>query len=153
MQLYDAIRQQVDAAVPFARHVGVEIVDLAPGTGIARLPESNSALNHIGTIHAGALFTLGEAASGAAMTGCFATRLTSIRPVAADARITFARVARGPLIAKAVTSSPAQQLAAQLDSDGRVVFEVDVTIEDAQTETVATMQVVWHVRQVQTPSA
>src|SRR5258706_7795561 len=69
---YETIRAQMAAAVPFARHVGIELVEIVPGKGVATLDETATSVNHIGSQHAGALFTLGETASGAAMAGAFA---------------------------------------------------------------------------------
>ena len=83
MTLYETIRTQMTSTVPFARHAGVTITEVADGRAFARLPETPESVNHIGSQHAGALFTLGETASGAAMAGAFAQVLLAIRPVAA----------------------------------------------------------------------
>ena len=71
MQVFDLLREQLGKTVPFANHVGVEIVEVGEGTATARLDEQPHTRNHIGSQHAGALFTLAEAASGGAMAGAF----------------------------------------------------------------------------------
>jgi acyl-coenzyme A thioesterase PaaI-like protein len=98
---YDLIRKQLGKTVPFARHASVEIEMIDKGRAVARLPFRPEGLNHIGTQHAGALFTVGEAASGAAMAGMFAPILLEIWPVAAEAAIRFLAVAMGPVRAEA----------------------------------------------------
>jgi acyl-coenzyme A thioesterase PaaI-like protein len=47
----------------------------------------------LGTPHAGALFTLAETASGAAMAGGFAELILGLRPVAKESRIQYQKVA------------------------------------------------------------
>jgi uncharacterized protein (TIGR00369 family) len=142
---YEAIRQQANSAVPFAGHVGVELENIEKGRAIARLPVRPQGLNHIGTQHAGALFTLGEAASGAAMAGIFAPILLEIRPVAAEAAIKYTAPAKGAVRAQASTSEDADSLLAAVKADGKTVFRVLVTMTDEDGTGVAEMTVTWHV--------
>ena len=145
MSPFEMIRDQMARAVPFAAHAGVELVEVGDGTGIAALPQSAESVNHIGSQHAGALFTLGEAASGAAMAGAFATVLLEVRPVAAQASIAYRRIAKGRIRATARTTEPAEALLARLRAEGRVAFDVAVDLADEAGETVAEMVVAWHV--------
>lgn len=142
---YDAIRAHLSRSIPFAAHTGVVIDAVGPGTASAHLPASPGTANHIGTPHAGAMFTLGETASGAAMAGAFADILLTLRPVAAEARIGFLKIARGTLTAEAQVSQPADTLRQTLDSAGKVVFDVTVRISDETGADVGTMSVAWHV--------
>lgn len=134
------------STVPYAAHTGVELVEVKPGEARARLDQREEVSNHIGTMHAGALFTLGETASGGAMVGTFADRLDQIRPVASGASIQYSRLARGALTATARCAEPAEALRARLDADGKVAFDVAVDIQDAEGQSVAGMTVAWHVR-------
>jgi uncharacterized protein (TIGR00369 family) len=133
-------------SVPYAAHTGVEVVEVKPGEARARLDQRQEVSNHIGTMHAGAMFTLGEAASGGAMVGTFADRLGQIRPVASEASIRYTRLARGLLTATARCAEPPEALRARLDADGKVAFDVAVDIQDAEGQSVAGMTVAWHVR-------
>lgn len=47
------------------------------------------------------MFTLGEAASGAALAGAFAPVILQVRPVPAGAQITYVKIAKGRLFATA----------------------------------------------------
>ena len=145
MSPYDAIRAQLGTAVPFATHTGVELTEVGDGHALARLPQTDHSINHIQTQHAGALFTLGEAASGAAMAGALAPVLLTVRPVAAQAEIAYVAVARGTITAEAHTSEAGGALLSRLEAEGRVRFDVDVSLRDEAQETVATMRVGWHV--------
>ncbi len=145
--IYETIRAATASAVPFARHAGIEITRVANGEGSAQLAQTDTSVNHIGSQHAGALYTLGEAASGAAMSGAFATVMMSVRPVAAEARIAYKRVAKGLITANARTSEPGADLLATLHAEGKAAFDVDVTLTDESGDTVAEMTVRWDVRQ------
>ncbi len=140
------IRAQMAKAVPFAAHAGVELLEVDAGRAVARLVQRREVENHVGTLHAGALFTLGETASGGAMSGAFAERILSVRPVAASARITYARPARGTLLASARTAAPAADLLAAFEKEGKVQFDVEVEFTDEQGQAVAGMVVAWHLR-------
>lgn len=146
MSMFEMIRAQMTKAVPFAAHTGVELLEIGAGRAVARLVQRPEVGNHIGTLHAGALFTLGETASGGAMSGAFAERILSVRPVAVGARITYAKPARGTLTATAATSRPPAELLAALDAEGKVQFDVEVDFADEAGVAVAGMVVSWHVR-------
>jgi len=133
-------------AVPFARHVGIELVEIAPGKGIATLGESSTSVNHIGSQHAGALFTLGETASGAAMAGTFAGLMPNIRPVASHASIEYRKLARGKITATAITDGDPAVLLETFRSTKKVVFDVAVTLTNEAGATVGGMSVRWRVR-------
>ena len=143
---YDMIRAHLGTAVPFANTVGIELTALGDGTGTATLEQSPETSNHIGSQHAGAMFTLGEAASGAAVAGALAPVILQSRPVAKEARIAYVKIAKGLLTATAKTSRPGADLLAELQSEGKTVFDVTVDICDADGDTVCEMSVAWHVR-------
>lgn len=145
MTPFDALKAQLTAVVPFAAHVGVTITAIQEGTATTVLEQSQSTSNHIATMHAGALFTLAEAASGAAMAGLFLERLAALRPVAASATIHFAKPARGAITAHAEVQGSKASLFAALDGEGKVRFPVAVRMEDGEGREVARMDVDWHV--------
>jgi uncharacterized protein (TIGR00369 family) len=145
MTPYDMIKAHFSKAVPFANHTGVVIEELAAGTARATLVLRPEVSNHIGTMHAGAVFTLAEAASGAAMAGAFADVLLELRPVAAEATIAFLKVSQGDLVADAHIVGVPAEVRAEMDAAGKVSFPVEVTITDASGVTVSKVAVAWHV--------
>jgi acyl-coenzyme A thioesterase PaaI-like protein len=144
MNMFQVIKEQFN--VPFATHAGVEITDVADGQGTARMPQTETSINHIGSQHAGALFTLGEAASGAAMAGAFAPVILEVRPIAGKAEITYTKVAKGMITAHARTMLPGAELLEKLNADGKVAFDVTVNLTNADGDQVAQMTVAWHVK-------
>lgn len=141
----DMILAHLRDAVPFASHVGIELLSMDEGEATARLQELPHVLNHVATHHAGALFTLAETASGAAMAGAFAPVLTSVRPVTANASISYLRPAHGMITATARVDAPAETLLATLHEKGKVQFRVDVTLRNDAGKNIATMNVDWNV--------
>lgn len=146
MSPYEMIRAQLSQIVPFANHVGVEVLEVGDGTGRTALDQRDETSNHIKSQHAGAMFTLGEAASGAALAGALAPVMLEVRPVAAGAEIKYVKIAKGRLEAHAKTERPGAELLAELAEVGKVAFDVDVDIRDASGDTVVTMRVGWHVK-------
>jgi acyl-coenzyme A thioesterase PaaI-like protein len=143
---FDAIALGMTQAVPFAGYLGVQVTHVAEGESTVVLPERPELTNHIGSQHAGALFTVAEAASGAAFVGAFAARLGEITPLARSAEISYEKIANGPIEAKATLAIPAAEALATLDADGKVVFPCEIELTDASGQRVATATVQWHVR-------
>jgi acyl-coenzyme A thioesterase PaaI-like protein len=141
---YEMLRQGMAAAVPFNTHLGLEVVELGPGTATVRLPDAEKLRNHVGTQHAAGLFAAAEAASGGAFVAGFAERLGDIRPLASAAEINYTNLAKGEIDAVA-TLPDTDGLLAELDAQGKVSFPVEVELRDPDDETVATASVQWHV--------
>jgi acyl-coenzyme A thioesterase PaaI-like protein len=147
--------QQVAAgmlqAVPFARTLGFEFVEVAPdGAGniqaVVRLPDSPATHNHLGGPHAGALFTLGEAASGAVVLAAFGHLLDRAVPLAVRADIAYQRLAMGAVRATARIGRPAADVTADLGAGVRPEFPVLVEIGTDDGTPTAQMTVVWTLR-------
>ncbi len=143
---YEAARNGLNQAIPFNAHLGIEIVELAPGRGVARLPEDERLHTHVGSQHAAGLFAAAEAASGGAFVGAFAERMGEITPLARSAEINYLKIARGDITATATLAEDVQNLLSKLDADGRVEFPIRVELTDAEGTKVAETTVHWHVR-------
>lgn len=143
---YEAIAQGMSQAVPFAAYLGLEISRIAPGEADVTLPERPELHNHVGSQHAGALFTAAETASGAAFVGAFAERMGDVTPLARAAEVSYEKIARGPIEARAKLGVPAEEALATLDSEGKVQFPCEIELFDDEGTRVATATVQWHVR-------
>ena len=145
--VYDRIKQQMMDTLPFVRLLGISIDDIGAGTSKVSLPDDPKLHNHLGTQHAGALFTLAETASGAAMAGGFAELILGLRPVAKESRIQYQKVARGATRAEGRVPGDLAALKAQLAQDGKVAFPVAVDIFDAEGTLAAQVTVDWYLSQ------
>ena len=143
---YDAVAKGMSLAVPFIGHLNLEITQIEPGAATVVLPERPELTNHVGSQHAGALFTLAETASGAAFVGAFAIRMGEVTPLARSAEIDYLKIASGPITASAKLGVDAAEALAILDAEGKVEFPCEVELTDESGNTVATATVNWHVR-------
>ncbi|HET8955641.1 MAG TPA: DUF4442 domain-containing protein [Solirubrobacterales bacterium] len=143
---FDAIAKGLAMAVPFASHLGLEITEVGPGEAIVVLPRRAELNNHVGSQHAGALFTAAETASGAAFVGAFAVRMGDVTPLAKSAEIDYLKIANGPITAKGTLGMEAAEALATLDAEGKVEFPCEVELTDKDGQLVATATVHWHVR-------
>ncbi|MGV6800324.1 MAG: PaaI family thioesterase [bacterium] len=144
--LFEMVRSTLQTIVPFARTIGVDITEVGDGSAAAQLEFAPERANHIGTMHAGAVYTLGEAASGAACAGVFAEQLMTLRPVAAEATIKYIKVSKGSMTATAHTDRPAEELRADLSRNGKTRFNVQVSLRDETGADTAEMMVAWAVK-------
>ena len=143
---FDAIAKGLTMAVPFAGHVGLEITEVSAGEATVVLPQRAELNNHVGSQHAGALFTAAETASGAAFVGAFALRMGDVVPLAKSAEIAYEKIANGPITAVGRLGIDAVEALATLDAEGKVEFPCEVELHDEAGTRVATATVHWHVR-------
>lgn len=142
--VYERIKQQMMDTLPFVRLLGIRIDSIGAGTSEVSLPDDPKLHNHLGTQHAGALFTLAETASGAAMAGGFADMIVDLRPVAKESRIQYQKVAKGATHASGRVPGDLDALKAQLKAEGKIAFPVEVDVFDAQGTLAAQVQVDWY---------
>ncbi len=140
---FEAVKASLPTLVPMVATLSLEFLELDANTAVLRLPDQKEYHNHIGGPHAGAMFTLGESASGALVLGNFAEHLSVVTPLAVEANIAYKKVAMGPVVATAVMSRPADQILAELHGGARPEFQVDITIADAQGNVTGQMYVIW----------
>jgi acyl-coenzyme A thioesterase PaaI-like protein len=140
------------AAVPFNRHLELEYGRVEPGRAEVRLLDREEHRNHVGTLHAGALFSVAEAASGAAFVAAFAEHLGDVIPVVESAEIRYLAPARGCVTAVATLTVAHEQLLEELDRDGKTRPPVEVRLMDESSREVATMKVLWNVRKKRAPA-
>lgn len=144
---YDAIRDLLPAMVPFVKTLGLDYLELDEERAVLRLRDEPTFHNHVGGLHAGAMFTLAESASGAVVIGSFEDLLAAVTPVAASATITYLRLATGAVTAEAVLGRPAAEVRAELARTGETVqFPVQVTLRTDDGRTNAEMTISWALR-------
>jgi uncharacterized protein (TIGR00369 family) len=146
MDPFEAIAQGMTQAVPFAGYLGLEVTEVREGEALVVLPERPELTNHVGSQHAGALFTAAEAASGAAFVAAFVERMAEVTPLARSADINYEKIAKGPITARAKLGIGKDEALATLDREGKVEFPCAIVLTDADGTQVASATVRWHVR-------
>jgi thioesterase domain-containing protein len=148
--VFHVIRMQLSRTVPFARGLGLAVERIDERGASTRLPESPQLHNHVGTLHAGALFTACEAASGAALAGALLPLIMQTRFVVRDARISYLKPARGALVSQAVLVDDAADVLDHLRRLGRADVVVDVSARTAagtaEEVLVAKASFDWHLK-------
>jgi len=138
------------ATVPFARTLGItyESVSATDGgaTVVCALPDVADHHNHVGGPHAGAIFTLGETASGAVVMAAFGDHVGRATPLAVRAEIRYRKLAMGEVRATARLGRPVAEVIAELDAGQRPEFEVPVEVATVDGTVTTEMSIVWTLR-------
>jgi uncharacterized protein (TIGR00369 family) len=140
---FEGVKTGMPTLVPMVGTLSLEFLELDETTAVVRLPDRPEYHNHIGGPHAGAMFTLGESASGALVLGNFADHLARVTPLAVEANIAYTKVAMGPVVATAVLARPVAEILADVESGTRPEFRVDITIATDDGTITGQMYVVW----------
>lgn len=148
--VFEAIRRQAGRSVPFARLLGIDVESVDRQRAVTRMAAQDRLANHVGSVHAGALFTVCESASGVALAGAMAEVIMRIRFVVRDAQVEYLLPARGDVVAKATLVDDAAAVLEALRRDGRAEVAVDVRAmssgPDGAEVLVARASFTWHLR-------
>jgi len=128
------------------RTLKLEYLETTPEKAVLALPDQSEYHNHVGGPHAGAMFTLGESASGAVVLAAFGDQLSRAVPLAVTAEIAYKKLARGTVTATATLGRPAADVVAELDEGRRPEFPVAVVIQREDGAVTGEMTVVWTLR-------
>ena len=141
----EQLKTLIEGGIPFLQKVAVEVVDVVPGRVRLRFPHDPTNDNYVGTVHAGALFSFGETAAGAAAGAAF--DLSRLRMVARRAEIQYRRAVTTELTSTVTIGAEAVATVEQaIERDGRARLPIPVTMENAAGETVCEMTVEYDFR-------
>ena len=96
-----AATRSLHSSVPFARTLGLCVLESDADHALLRLPVADAVANHVGGPHAGAIFTLGEAAAATVMLTRYGAWLDRFVPLAVGAQIRWIKLARSAVTALA----------------------------------------------------
>ena len=134
--------------VPFNRYLGIQ--PSAEEGYILELANSDKISNHLGTMHAGALFSLAEAASGAFLLQQFHNTTLEILPVVRKADIKYSRPVESIVYATAdFTEQSVDAVYTALKERRKAVVEVKVVLYNEAHERTAASTVHWFLALVQ----
>lgn len=141
-----SIGEMLSATVPMARTLNLEYGEVTAERAVVRMPDQPDFHNHVGGPHAGAMFTLGESASGAIVLAAFGDQLSRAVPLAVRAEIGYKKLAMGPVTATATLGRPVADVVAELDAGKRPEFPVTIAIQREDQAITGEMTVVWTLR-------
>ena len=140
------VKMQMDGKVPFAKACGVRLSSMGDGVARCEMAQKPELLDDTGKLADGALFTLAETCSGAAMAGGFASVILGVRPVAAQVEFEVLQPALGLINAQAKVAQAISPLKKTLRTTGKINFPVEVEVSDASGHSVARMRVTWNLK-------
>lgn len=141
-----SIGELLAATVPMVRTLNLEYLETTPERAVLALPDQSDFHNHIGGPHAGAMFTLGESASGAIVLAAFGDQLARAVPLAVNAEIAYKKIALGRVLATATLGRPTAEVVAELDEGKRPEFPVAVSFQREDGAVTGEMTVLWTLR-------
>jgi len=130
--------------IPFSARTGIEATRLEKD-GIDLMMPLKPNINHIGTMYAGALFTLGEMMGGAvAMVYFFEHQLI---PIVKGLNIKFTKMARTDIVTTyAMTDEEVQRIIADCKENGKANYEIELELKDQNGVVVAVTHGFYQVR-------
>lgn len=124
-----ALAKKILGMVPFAATIGVEVVEATPTAATCTLAFRPDLGNHVGTPHAGVVFSLAESCSGAVAGAMLGDKLMSgLIVVLKSTSIRYRRPVAGAATATAKLLGDPAEIIAAIESEGRADFDIEVHI-------------------------
>jgi acyl-coenzyme A thioesterase PaaI-like protein len=131
---YLTLNKLISFAIPFAGRAGFEITELKPGLLRAKIPHKGNT-NHLGTMYAGALFTLAEIPGGIMAIFEFGA---GYFPILKEMNITFQAPAKSDVTVEfKIPKRQIRQILAETDKEGKSDFILHGRLFDEGGELVA----------------
>jgi len=131
--------------IPFVSHVGIE----EQNESTLVLPLTQKVGNHVGTMHAAALFALAETQSGVYLQSLFPKHaVDEVLPLLRGSSVKYRAPATTAIHAVAsVTRKDQEKCLAQFERKGRAGITVTVVLRDSEEAVVMTGEFGWFVQQ------
>ncbi|AOE87838.1 PaaI family thioesterase [Pseudomonas sp. TCU-HL1] len=140
----ELVRQLTEEQIGFVKRSGLKAEVLEPGHVRLRMPlEGNQ--NHIGTLYAGALFTLAEIPGGALFLTSFDSR--RFYPVIKEMNLRFRRPAKGDITVDAhLCAEEVVRIQQEAETNGKADYLLELQLMDANGEVVAESRGLYQMR-------
>ncbi|MBN2798927.1 MAG: DUF4442 domain-containing protein [Deltaproteobacteria bacterium] len=127
-------------AVPFLATLGITVEQAQAGEVVLRLPSNEGNRGHGGTLHTGALFSVGELAAGVAL-GTH-PRLQGLQHLIRGTSVRYQRSSTADVTARAaITDELLETILKGVQDSGRAEVSVQVTLMDGHANDVAELLV------------
>ncbi|MBP8203437.1 MAG: YiiD C-terminal domain-containing protein [Pseudomonas sp.] len=140
----ELVRQLTEEQIVFVKRSGLKAEVLEAGHVRLRMPLAGNQ-NHIGSMYAGALFTLAEIPGGALFLTSFDA--TRFYPIIKEMNLRFRRPATGDICVEArLTDEQIQHLQKQATEAGKAEYVLELQLTDDSGEVVAQSRGVYQLR-------
>lgn len=125
---FETIRKMTTRSIPFAERAGIDLVEFKRGHVKMKIPlEPNK--NHIGTMYAGALFTLAEIPGGAIFMSAF--DMTKFFPIVAEMTIKYLKPATTDIYVEVTMSeNEIERITKEATDNGKSTFILEKELKD-----------------------
>jgi len=142
----EQLRTMAAKGIPFVANTGLEVEVLEKGYVKMRMPFAPNK-NHVGTMYAGALFTLAELPGGSIFMSSFDT--SRFYPVVRDMSIRFRRpVTTDVWVEVRVSDEFVQKVQAEAEANGKADYAWECEIKDANGTVVAITKNIYQLRKI-----
>jgi acyl-coenzyme A thioesterase PaaI-like protein len=139
----------LEGGIKFIANSGLKVLELRRGYVKCLMPFAGNG-NHIGTMYAGALFTLAEVPGGALFLSSFDT--ASFYPIVKQLDLRFLKPAKADVtVEAALDRSRIAELAAQAAATGKAEYILETQLKTADGSIVAESHGIYQLRSVQPP--
>ncbi len=132
-------------AIPFNNFIGLAESD--DGRYVLMLPEGGRYENHVGTVHASALFALAEATSGVRIMSELGGR-DDLGAVVRKVETKYRNPAQGKIYSVAALVEERTAVLAEIDERGRGFAHITVDLFDTAAKPVARFEFEWFVTKI-----
>ncbi len=132
---FETIKKMTTKSIPFAERAGIDLVEFERGHVKMKIPlEPNK--NHIGTMYAGALFTLAEIPGGAIFMSAF--DMTKFFPIVAEMTIKYLKPATTDIYVEVnMTEEEIERITKEATENGKSIFVLEKELKDENGVVVA----------------
>ncbi|HEY0057446.1 MAG TPA: DUF4442 domain-containing protein [Pedobacter sp.] len=131
--------------LPFNKLIGVNFAG-DHDTYILTLEDNDKYTNHLGTVHASALFSLAEATSGQYLLTNFPDYKESLIPVVRKADVKYKKPAFGQIYSSAtIIDDTIENINHQIATRGRAIVKLRINLFDSKKVSVMTADFEWFV--------
>jgi len=145
----DLARKMLESGIKFVANSGLRVVELRRGYIRCEMPFAGNR-NHIGTMYAGALFTLAEIPGG----GLFLSSFDAQRyfPIVKELTMRFLKPGKGDIsIELSIDEARIAALTAEAEAQGKAEFVLEGELKAADGSIVASSRGVYQIRSIAPP--
>jgi acyl-coenzyme A thioesterase PaaI-like protein len=140
----EVARQFTEEQIAFVKRSNLKALVLEPGFVRLQMPLAGNQ-NHIGSMYAGALFTLAEIPGGALFMTSF--DVTRFYPIVKEMNLRFRRPAKGDICVEArLSAEQIEQLQNEAQANGKADYLLELELTDASGEIVALSRGLYQLR-------
>jgi thioesterase domain-containing protein len=136
----------LESAIPIVSQMGLKVVEMKERHVKLLMPLKNN-INHVGTMYAGSLFTLGEIMGGALFVASL--DMNKYYPLVKDVQIRYRRPATTDITTEiSISKDFLADIISTLDKKGKSDVPLELELLDSSGEVVAIMIGTWQVRRI-----